>query len=64
MNSLVHRLLCEEDAQDIIEYAFLAAFISVVAYAIVVTIGDDVVSIYNATQGTTTAAAGAAGAAS
>jgi Flp pilus assembly pilin Flp len=60
MTRLVHRLISEEDAQDIIEYAFLAAFISVVAYGIVVTIGEDVVSIYTATQGTTSSAAGAA----
>ena len=64
MNNLAHRFIREEDGQDIIEYAFLAAFISIVAYGIVVTIGEDVVSIYTATQGTTTAAAGAAAAAS
>ena len=52
--------LREEDGQDIIEYAFLAAFISVVAFAILVTIGTDVTSVYSSTSGTTAAAAGSA----
>lgn len=60
MTRLVSCFMREDDGQDIIEYAFLAAFISIVAYAIVVTIGQDVVTIYNGTQTTTTAAAGAA----
>ena len=60
MRRLVSRFIREEGGQDIIEYAFLAAFISIVAYAIVVTIGQDVVAIYDGTQTTTDAAAGAA----
>jgi len=60
MKNLGHGFLREEDGQDIIEYAFLAAFISVVAFAILVTIGTDVTNVYSATSGTTSAAAGAA----
>jgi len=60
MKNLGHGFLREEDGQDIIEYAFLAAFISVVAFAILVTIGTDVTNVYRATRGTTSAAAGAA----
>ena len=64
MTSLLQRLVREEDGQDIIEYALLAAFVSIVAYALVVAIGEDVVTIYSSTNVATTAAAGAAGAAS
>lgn len=60
MRRLVSHFICEEGGQDIIEYAFLAAFISIVAYSILVTIGQDVVTIYTGTQTATTAAAGAA----
>ena len=63
MTSLVQRLIREDDGQDIIEYALLAAFVSIVAYALVVAIGEDVISMYTGTQGATTAAASAAGAA-
>ena len=64
MTSLVQRLIREDDGQDIIEYALLAAFVSIVAYALVVAIGEDVVTIYSSTNGATTAAASAAAAAS
>lgn len=64
MTSIVHRLIREDAGQDIIEYAFLAAFVSVVAYVVVVTIGQDVSTIYSSTQGVTSSAASAAGAAS
>lgn len=60
MQTFFHGFLREDDGQDIIEYAFLAAFISVVAFAILVTIGTDVTNVYSATSGTTSAAAGAA----
>ena len=64
MTGLVQRLVREEEGQDIIEYALLAAFVSIVAYALVVSIGEDVVTIYSSTSGATTAAASSAGAAS
>ena len=54
MTRLVSRFICEDDGQDIIEYAFLAAFTSILAYTIVITIREDVVAIYNGTQTTTT----------
>jgi Flp pilus assembly pilin Flp len=59
MTRLVGCFIREDDGQDIIEYAFLAAFTFMLAYAIVVTICQDVVAIYNGTQTTTTPAAGA-----
>ena len=60
MKNLFNRFVREEEGQDIIEYALLAAFISNVAWAILVNIGTDVTAIYTATQGVTTAAAAAA----
>ena len=59
MTRVLSSFIREDDGQDIIEYAFLAAFTSLLAYAIVVTVSQDVVAIYNGTQ-TTTTAAGAA----
>lgn len=58
MKNLFARFVREEAGQDIIEYALLAAFISVVAYTILVTIGTDVTAIYTAVQGATGQAAG------
>lgn len=60
MTNLGRRFAREEEGQDIIEYALLAAFVSVVAYALIVGIGVDVIAIYTGTQATTTAAAAAA----
>ena len=57
MKNLFARFVREEAGQDIIEYALLAAFISVVAYTILVTIGTDVTTIYTSVQGATGAAA-------
>jgi Flp pilus assembly pilin Flp len=58
MKNLFARFVREEAGQDIIEYALLAAFISVVAYTVLVTIGTDVTTIYTAVQGATGQAAG------
>jgi Flp pilus assembly pilin Flp len=60
MKNLFNRFVREEEGQDIIEYALLAAFISIVAWAILVNIGTDVTSIYTATQGVTAQAAASA----
>lgn len=60
MRMLGQRFIGNEQGQDIIEYAFLAAFVSIVAYVIIVSIGNDVVAVYTATQGTTSAAASSA----
>ena len=59
MTRVLSCFIREDDGQDIIEYAFLAALTSLLAYAIVVTVSQDVVAIHNGTQ-TTTTAAGAA----
>jgi Flp pilus assembly pilin Flp len=60
MTNLFNRFVREEEGQDIIEYALLAAFISIVAWAILVQIGTDVMAIYTATQTVTGNAAAAA----
>jgi Flp pilus assembly pilin Flp len=57
MKNLFNRFVREESGQDIIEYALLAAFISIVAWAILVNIGTDVKSIYTATETVTKSAA-------
>ena len=64
MKNLMIRFVREEEGQDIIEYALLAAFISIVAWSILVTIGTDVKSIYTAVDNVTGAAASSAAAAS
>ena len=64
MKNLFNRFVREESGQDIIEYALLAAFISIVAWGILVTIGQDVTDIYTGVNGATTDAAASAGAAS
>jgi Flp pilus assembly pilin Flp len=46
MKNLFARFVREEEGQDIIEYALLAAFISVVAWLILQSIGQDVVTMY------------------
>lgn len=64
MKNLFNRFVREESGQDIIEYALLAAFISIVAWGILVTIGTDVTDIYTGVNSATTDAAASAGAAS
>jgi pilus assembly protein Flp/PilA len=57
MKNLIARFVREEEGQDIIEYALLAAFISISGYAIITTIGGNVNSIYtNISTKTQTAA--------
>jgi pilus assembly protein Flp/PilA len=46
MKQLITRFIREEEGQDVIEYALLAAFISIVAATIIQTIGTDVTTIY------------------
>ena len=57
MKNLFGRLVHEEEGQDIIEYALLAAFISIVAWLILREIGQDVQTMYSNVQ---TATGGAA----
>ena len=46
MKNLIQRFIREDEGQDIIEYALLAAFISIIAIAVIITVGTDVNSIY------------------
>jgi pilus assembly protein Flp/PilA len=46
MKNLLVRFIREEEGQDIIEYALLAAFISVVAIAAINAVGGQVTAIY------------------
>ena len=57
MKHLFGRFVREEEGQDIIEYALLAAFISIVAWLILREIGQDVQTMYSNVQ---TATGGAA----
>lgn len=60
VSAALRRFVGDTEGQDIIEYALLAAFISVVAYTVLVTIGGDVTTIYTDVVGATTTAAGSA----
>jgi Flp pilus assembly pilin Flp len=59
MQNLIARLIREEDGQDIIEYALLAAFVSIVAATVIQTVGSDILSIYNNVKTQTAAAVSA-----
>ena len=59
MKTLISRFVREEEGQDIIEYSLLGAFISVVAWMTIQTIGQDVQTLYTDIQTTTSAAAAA-----
>jgi Flp pilus assembly pilin Flp len=50
MKNLFARFVREEEGQDIIEYALLAAFISIVAWLILQSIGQDVKTMYSNVQ--------------
>ena len=47
MKNLIVRFVREEEGQDIIEYALLAAFISVLAWVTLGNIGQDVSTMYS-----------------
>ena len=53
MNNLITRFVREEEGQDIIEYALLAAFISVLAWLTLQNIGQDVSTMYTKVQSAT-----------
>ena len=42
MKNLIQRFIREDEGQDLIEYALLAAFISIVAIAAIVSVGSRV----------------------
>jgi Flp pilus assembly pilin Flp len=56
MKNTFTRFIRDDDGQDIIEYSLLAAFISIVAYAILSGIGTDVNTIYTNVRSATTSA--------
>ena len=58
---LISRFVREQEGQDIIEYALLAAFVSIIAAAVIQQIGTDVKQIYDAVKIQTGNAATAAG---
>ena len=60
MTTLVRRFIRDDAGQDMIEYAVLTAFISIIAWAIIQTIGNDLSTLFTNIQ----SASGAAGAAS
>jgi pilus assembly protein Flp/PilA len=47
VKNLISRFVREEEGQDIIEYALLAAFVSIIAATVIQTIGTDVKTIYD-----------------
>ena len=53
MKNLFVRFVREDEGQDIIEYALLAAFISVVAWLTLQNIGQDVQTMYSNVQSAT-----------
>jgi Flp pilus assembly pilin Flp len=57
MKNLFARFVREEEGQDIIEYALLAAFISVLAWLTLQAIGTDVSTMYTKVQSATKDAA-------
>ena len=57
MKTLFNRFVREENGQDIIEYALLAAFISVLSWTLLDAIGDDVKTMYTNVQTATIDAA-------
>lgn len=50
MKTLLGRLVREEEAQDLIEYALLAAFISLAAIAVLITIGPVIAAKFTEIQ--------------
>jgi Flp pilus assembly pilin Flp len=57
VKSLIAALVREEEGQDVVEYALLAAFISIVAATIFSQIGGDLNTIFGAVKTQTDTAA-------
>ena len=51
MTQLFYRFICDDEGQDLIEYALLAAFISLVAVVAITNIGTGVNDIYTIIDG-------------
>jgi len=47
MKALLKRFVREEEGQDLIEYALLAGFISLVAVAAITSVGPGINGVYN-----------------
>jgi pilus assembly protein Flp/PilA len=47
MKNLIVRFVREEEGQDLIEYALLAGFISLVAVVAIIAVGDQLVVLYD-----------------
>jgi pilus assembly protein Flp/PilA len=50
VKNLIARFVREDEGQDVVEYALLAAFVSIIAAAIIQTIGGDITTIFNAVK--------------
>ena len=64
MHQLVRRLFKEADGQDIVEYAFLATFVAIASFTILISIGGNVGGLYekvNTTVASANQATGGAG---
>jgi Flp pilus assembly pilin Flp len=59
VTNLIGRFIRESDGQDIIEYALLGAFVSIVAWLVIKDIGVQVKDIYTDVQTTAADAAAA-----
>ena len=59
MTTLIRRFIRDDGGQDMIEYSLLAAFISIIAWVVIQTIGNDVSTMYENIQDVTSAAAAA-----
>lgn len=58
MKNLLQRLVREDDGQDLIEYALLAAFISLAAVAAITQLGTAINNIYTKISNTLEGAGG------
>jgi len=59
VKTLIARFVREEDGQDLIEYALLAGFISLVAVVAITNVGQGVNGVYNNINSQVTAIPGA-----
>ena len=56
MKNLFNRFVCEEQGQDLIEYALLAGFVSLAVVTIVTTLGGSLNTLYTNVNGKVVAA--------
>lgn len=58
MKKLMRRLIWEEEGQDLIEYALLAAFIALAATAAMIALGSGISGFFNSVNTQLSSAAG------